>query len=122
MGDLAAFLLTGGPGTGKTTVAEEMGELLRRADARYAVIDLDGLGKTHPPVAGGTFNSSLIFRNLAAIWPNYLAHGIDYMVFARILGSKEELAELRAAIPEAALTVARITSPPGTVARRLTRA
>jgi hypothetical protein len=42
---LPTLELTGAPGLGKAVVAKEIGELLRRAGARHAVIDLDALAK-----------------------------------------------------------------------------
>jgi adenylylsulfate kinase-like enzyme len=41
MQSLPTVLLTGTAGAGKTAVAKEIGELLRRVGVRYAVIDLD---------------------------------------------------------------------------------
>jgi Cdc6-like AAA superfamily ATPase len=40
MGALPTLLLTGAPGSGKTAIAKEIGERLRRASVRYAVVDL----------------------------------------------------------------------------------
>lgn len=119
MRTLPTVLLTGAPGVGKTAVAKEMGELLLRAGARRAVIDLDVLGEVSPPCPEGTFNSPLVARNLAAIWPNFRDHGVDRLVLARVVGGKEEVAAYRSAIPEAAMRVCRIAAPPATVAERL---
>jgi hypothetical protein len=115
-----AVLLTGAPGVGKTAVASEMGELLLRAGARHAVIDLDALSHANPPCPDGTFNSPLVARNLAAIWPNYRDHGVDRLVLARIIGGEEEVLAYRHAVPEADMTICRIIAPAATVADRLT--
>jgi hypothetical protein len=119
MRTLPTVLLIGAPGVGKTTVAKEMGELLLRAGARYAVIDLDALGEVSPACREGTFNSPLVARNLAAIWPNFRDHGVDRLVLARVIGSKEEVVAYRRAVPEAQMTVCRITAPAATAAERL---
>lgn len=119
MRSVAALLLTGGPGVGKTAVAKEIGELLRRAGVRHAVIDLDALGEVHPPVEGGTFNSPLVVRNLTAMWPNYLEHQVERVVLARILGHPDELTAIRGALPGAVLTVCRLSASPAAVRRRL---
>lgn len=119
MRTLPTVLLTGAPGVGKTAVAKEMGELLLRAGARHAVIDLDALGEVSPPWQDGTFNSPLVARNLAAIWPNFRDHGVDRLVLARVIGGKQEVAAYRSAVPEALMTVCRIAAPAATVAKRL---
>jgi hypothetical protein len=116
---LPTVLLSGGPGVGKTAVAKEMGELLLRAGARRAVIDLDALGEVSPPCREGTFNSPLVARNLAAIWPNFRDHDVDWLVLARVVGGKEEVDAYRRAVPEAMMTVCRISAPAATVAERL---
>jgi dephospho-CoA kinase len=116
---LPTVLLTGAPGVGKTAVAKEMGELLLRAGVRHAVIDLDALGEASPPCADGTFNSPLVARNLAAIWPNYRDHGVDRLVLARIVGGSDELFAYRSAVPEADMKICRIIAPASTVTDRL---
>jgi hypothetical protein len=116
---MPTLLLTGGPGSGKTAIAKEIGELLRRAGVRYAVVDLDALGEVGPPVDGGTFNSPLIAQNLAAMWPNYRAHGVDRLVLARVIGGAEEIAALRSAVPEADMRIGLILAPAGAVIERL---
>jgi hypothetical protein len=121
MQSLPTVLLTGTAGAGKTAVAKEIGELLRRVGVRYAVIDLDALGEIHPPCAEGTFNSPLIARNLAAIWPKYRLHGIDRLVLARVVGSAAEVTAYRSAVPEADIKICRLVAPPETVSERLTR-
>ncbi len=119
MSVVPTVLLTGAPGVGKTAVASEMGELLLRAGVRHAVIDLDALSHATPPCPDGTFNSPLVARNLAAIWPNYRDHGVDRLVLARIIGGKEEVIAYRSAVPEADMTICRIVAPAATVADRL---
>ncbi len=119
MGVVPTVLLTGAPGVGKTAVASEMGELLLRAGVRHTVIDLDALGHASPPCPDGTFNSPLVARNLAAMWPNYRDHGVDRLVLARIIGGKEEVTAYGSAVPEAEMTICRIVAPAATVADRL---
>jgi hypothetical protein len=116
---LPSVLLTGAPGVGKTAVAKEMGELLLRAGVRHAVIDLDALGEVSPPCQEGTFNSALVARNLAAIWPNFRDYGVDRLVLARVIGDKEEVVSYRRAIPEAVMKICRISAPAETIAERL---
>jgi broad-specificity NMP kinase len=81
---LAALLIGGRSGVGKTTVSYEVSELLRRHDVAHALIDGDNLDAVYPPVEG----SALAEANLAAIWCNYSALGhcrIIYVNTASVL-------------------------------------
>lgn len=113
------LLITGTVGAGKTTVAREVGELLRRSRATTAVIDLDSLSYLSPGAEDDRFNSRFVLRNLTAVWPNYAAAGVDHLVLARFLGGVEELAGYRAAIPGSEFVVCRLTAPAGTVQERV---
>jgi hypothetical protein len=87
---IPAVLLTGGPDAGKSVVAREVHELLRLAGVRNAMIDLDAVGRVHP-AADEPFNAHLVVANLEAMWPNFLALDLDYLVLARVVLSAEEL-------------------------------
>lgn len=113
------LLVTGTAGSGKTAVAKEIGELLRLAAVPHAVIDLDELGRVRPAVPDGSFNHDLIAANLAAVWPNYRAIGVERVVLARILESRDELDDYRRAIPGADITVCRLVADPTVTERRL---
>jgi len=60
------LILHGPPGSGKTTIAQAMIELLRQKNVANAVIDLDYLAKIYPRKYIG-----IMYKNLRAIWPNY---------------------------------------------------
>jgi len=117
-----AILLTGTLGAGKTAVAVEVGWLLSLRDVRVAVVDLDWLGWAHLGDEGRPGRSDeLIAANLAAIWPNYAAAGIDHLVLARLLIRRSGLEGVRAALPGADLKVVRLTASPATLESRLRR-
>ena len=113
-------MFTGTAGVGKTAVAREVGELLWRCGERYAVLDLDVLGEVGP-LAEGEFNSALIAQNLASVWPNFRAHGVDRLVLARLLSSANELAAYRAALVDVDIKVVRVVAPAATVKNRIDR-
>ena len=52
-----------------------------------------------------------MFENLAAIWPNFRAHGATHLVLARVQKDRAELDRYRTAIPDAAITVCRLVAP-----------
>jgi Ni2+-binding GTPase involved in maturation of urease and hydrogenase len=57
-----AILLTGTVGSGKTSVAIEIGELLERGGASYALVDLDWLAWLRPSPASLVTQESVLPR------------------------------------------------------------
>jgi hypothetical protein len=115
---IPTLLLTGTVGSGKTVVAIEIGHLLEHHGKSAAVVDLDWLGWLHLRSSALTADQ-LIARNLAAIWPNFRDAGMSYAVLARAVLGRDGLEALRFAVPEADLTVVRLTASPGTIGGRL---
>lgn len=94
---------------GKSTVAAEVNDTLAELGVPNAAVDLDALVWQWPSTS--TWNSDLLFENLAALWPNYRAHGSTHLVLARVVERTDELARYRAAVPGAQITVCRLTAP-----------
>ncbi len=114
------LLLTGTAGSGKSTVAKEIGELMRVDSTGFAVIDLDAVAKcTVDPPVPGRFESALMVANLAAMWPNYRRYGVEKLVLARAVVTADEVAELRGAVPKSRWTICRLVAPEDVIDRRL---
>jgi hypothetical protein len=92
-------LVTGVYGTGKTSVCEELAELLESAGAAYCAIDLDWL--TWFGIAG--LDSAAVRRvelaNIATVVNNYVEAGVKRFVLAGAVRSNVELAAMRAVMP-----------------------
>lgn len=114
-------LVTGTVGSGKTTVADEIAVLLHEQGIQHALIDLDWLCQLHPAPPQDPYREELMFRNLSAIWSNYRAGGVDYLVLARVIEDREQLRRYAEAIPEADIKVVRVVAPPHLVQERLRR-
>ena len=114
------LLITGTVGSGKTTVAAEIGEQLAEMGLPNAVIDLDWLGWVN---VGKDFNGydQLIVQNVFAAWPNYYSVGVQYLVLVRMLLQREPVEFLTKAFPNTPITVVRLTASKNTLEKRLTQ-
>jgi adenylylsulfate kinase len=103
------LLVSGSCGVGKSTIAREIHDVLAEAEIANAAVDLDALTWQWP--SGTPFNRDLKFENLAAMWPNYRAHGAIRLVLAGVLRDRRELALYEEAIPGAEIVVCRLVAP-----------
>jgi hypothetical protein len=76
---MKALVVSGTLGVGKTYTAAAIRDGLLARGQRVAVIDLDWLCQADPAPANDPYNYGLGFRNLAAVFPNYVAAGADYL-------------------------------------------
>ena len=113
------LLVTGPLGVGKTTVVLEIGSLLEQANISHAVIDLDSLAWCYPQPVDDPFNNRLAFRNLAAVWANYAATGIQRLVIARVIEARNELKWYHLAVPDAEITIVRLRASEATLRGRV---
>jgi hypothetical protein len=120
MARVPTLLLTGTIGSGKTVVAAELGALLEKRGTPVALIDLDWLNWVHLGPAF-TRHDDLLVRNLTAIWPNFLAAGADSFVLVRAVEKQATIDAIRAALPDADLTVVRLVASPAAIEARLRR-
>ena len=108
-------MLHGSPGSGKTTLARSVSELLREAEVAHGVVDLDDLSMVYPFQDRGFARS-----NLTAIWPSYAAIPGIRLVLPTVIADRDELAELRAAVAGARFRVCELTAPVAVLKERVT--
>jgi len=104
-------------GSGKTTVLGEASDLLGAAGVPHAAIDLDWLAMARLP--RGVVADRLMFQNLAAVWPNYAALGVERLLIARAVESREQRLQFLAAIPHAEVVIGRLTASLSTMQQRV---
>ena len=113
------LLLNGTVGAGKSTIGGECSDILAEREVPNAFVDLDGLIWQYPPTS--KWNNDLMFENLAALWPNYAAHGATHLVLARVLEDPTDLDRYREAVPGAHVTICRLVAPEDVRVARLHR-
>ena len=116
--DPEAVLICGAYGTGKSSVAAEMAELLEARDVPYAAIDLDWLMWANVADAHGEAGNRLMLANLAPMIGNYRAAGLTRFILAGLLTNTDERERLRDALGMR-LRAVRLTVPIDEIERRL---
>jgi hypothetical protein len=118
LGEAAAVLITGPLGSGKTSVAVELGLQLEQRGVPNAVIDLDWLCWVGPGI-GGQRLRALLTDNLRSVVVRFGAEGVNRFVLARTMGDARDVAGVRDALGGAALTVVRLEVPATVAAARV---
>jgi adenylylsulfate kinase len=118
-GERLGIVLTGVVGSGKTSVAVALGELLEERGEAYAVVDLDWLAWFRPPAGSAVTVTDLLRANLHAVWRNFAAAGVDRLVVARHLRTREELRLVRDALDGVEIVSVRLDVPRDLLEARL---
>lgn len=114
-----AVLLTGVYGSGKSTMAAEIADVLERHGVAYAAIDLDWLTwfATADHTSEGLVNA-VFLDNLAAVVDNYRRVGVEHFVLAGTVRDLTDLDRIRATL-SLPVRVIRLVVPLGEIEQRL---
>lgn len=113
-----AVLITGVFGSGKTSVGEEIADLLEERDRPYALLDLDYLMWFHTGATSEEAADRMMLANVSAVVANYIAAGVRFFVLAGAIRDESELAGLKSAL-RMPLSVVRLTVSLPEIERRL---
>jgi adenylylsulfate kinase-like enzyme len=113
-----AVLIAGAYGTGKSSLAADMADLLEARGVPYAAIDLDWLAWANVEDGHGEGGERLMLANLAALVGNFRAAGMTRFVLAGLLTGADERERLRETLGMP-LRVVRLTVPIEEIERRL---
>lgn len=119
MAAIALLVISGPVGVGKTTLANELSELLERRGFAHSVVDLDGLAATYPRPADDQFGSRLALTNLREVWANCAAAGSRNLIIARVIETRHQLAELECCIPDSKAVVCQLRASDQTLIDRV---
>ena len=113
-----AVLITGVFGSGKSSVAAEIANLLEEQGRPYALLDLDYLSWTGPDTGDRAAELELMRQNLAAVTTNYRRAGVKLFVLAYFVRNAAEVRGIREALG-LPLKVARLSVPLAVIEQRL---
>ena len=99
-----AVLISGSVGSGKTSVAIAVGELLDEHGVLNAVIDLDWLCWIGPGITGRQLRSVLA-DNVASVVSRFRAEGVHRFVLARTIADPSDVAAFARALGDVDLSV-----------------
>jgi hypothetical protein len=117
---VAAVLVTGGLGVGKTAVSAAVGDLLEAQGDSGCVIDLDWLCWAWAPALDSADLNRLLCDNLRSVMPRLLAEQLSRVVLCRGMTDAEHIDAVRSAVGVPVRTV-RLTATPEEVQARLRR-
>jgi DNA polymerase III delta prime subunit len=115
------LLITGPVGVGKTSVAFELIEVLEEHDVPHTFFDVDNFSYFHPKPEDDPFGERFALKAVATLFPELQSQGVERLILARVLWERDSLKLYEAAIPDAVITVVRLTAPLPVIEERLRR-
>ena len=106
-------------GTGKTSVVEEIADILEERGIRYAAIDLDWLGWFDPGFGDHAAGAPVMLKNLDAVAGNYYETGVRRFAVAGMVERSADVDDVQVALAMP-VTVVRLTVSLDEIERRLT--
>ncbi len=116
---ISLLIVTGPVGVGKSSIADAVFNMLVQKKIASAVIDVDSFRSAYPPPPNDRFNTMLVYKNLASVWPNYDALGIKHLIIPNVIENSEEIEQYKAVIPNASITTIRLMASIPTLHKRL---
>jgi shikimate kinase len=113
------LVLSGAPGSGKSTIGRCVAQRLRDADLSHALVDHEWLAYAWPIPADDRWNERVVAQNLACVWSNFRAAGAGRLIYCRVLEARSLLRHVVHAVPGAAATVVHLRAPLTLIHQRL---
>ena len=116
---MPVLLITGAVGVGKTTTASAVSSLLSEEGILHACVDLPQISKAFPERPDDPWNEQLAHRNLACMWRNFRAVGVERLIVTRVLEARSLIRRVADAVPGAEVVVVRLRAPLPVVQARI---
>ena len=116
---LPVLIVTGPVGAGKSSVTVAIADQLGAANRPHAIIDMDAMRSCYPSPPDDPFHTALGYRNAAALAANFRAAGAERLIVPDVIETRADLASYQTAIPDAQITLVRLTAPVTTLHARL---
>lgn len=113
------LLISGPVGVGKTTIANELSNLLEDDGVPHTYVDLDYLTCTFPRSDADPYGNKLALQNLQAVWENSRKLGSKNLIIPRVIESKAEAAKIAAVVGIATPIICRLTASDQTLLERV---
>ena len=114
------ILLVSGPvGVGKTSVGNEIAEILERKKIPHTFVDFDQIRCTYPRPKDDPWGNRLGLENLGAIWRNCSQSGALNLVISYVVEDETFIERLLKIIPEADVCTMQLSADIATLEARL---
>ncbi|NGO06553.1 hypothetical protein G5C60_02400 [Streptomyces sp. HC44] len=121
MGHAEVLLIGGRAGVGKSTVAWEVSDQLRRVGVAHALVEGDLMGQVHPAPEGDPHRAAITERNLTAVWGNFAELGHRRLIYTNTVSVLTTAASMfeRAMGADVRMIRVLLTATDATAAQRL---
>jgi adenylylsulfate kinase len=114
-----ALFVTGPVGVGKTTVGFEIHDILGERKVPHVYFDVDAFTYFEPKPPDDRHGHRFSLDAVSMLYGAHRERGIERIVLARVLMSRDSLAEYAEALDGADIFVARLTAPLPVIEQRL---
>jgi hypothetical protein len=116
---IPVVVISGLVGIGKSTTGRLAAHVLRERDIPYALVDYEWLAESWPRPADDPWNGRVAYLNLAAMWRNFSASGVDRLIICQTIEQRPSMAGITDAVPNAECTLVWLSAPLDTVFARI---
>ena len=112
-------LISGPVGVGKSTVGDELTEILESKGIAHTFIDFDYLRYTYPRANDDKWGNKLAFKNLKDIWSNCSQVGSLNLIISSVVEDYSFIEQLQKVVPECQVTTFQLSADVDTLQSRV---